>query len=112
MVVGPLTVYLLSRAGYSEALDAAVRCVATGTRDVWWKHNSQCERGFLIRQSNSSLKLYRPALSVLRRALVDPKASLAVETSFATLLLCCFDVSLYSLVANIVLFLTLVYKGP
>ena len=110
MVVGALTAHLPSRGGRSEALDAAVRCVAAGTREVWEKHTSQCERGFLRCRSTSSLKLYTPAVSVLRRALADPTESLAAETLLATLLLCCFDVRLDTYSPISVLFLTLNYQ--
>lgn len=92
-VVGALSPHLPSRAGQSDALDAAVRCVAAGTRDVWEQRKiNQTEQGFVKCQSVDSLKLYSPAVSSLRRALVDPEMSTTTETLLSALLLCCFDV--------------------
>ena len=88
--------HLPCRAGYSAALDAAVRFVASGIRDVWIrKDDFKSGPARLSPESPEHLSLYSPAVSALRQALEDPNKSLEAETLFAAFLLCCFDVREY-----------------
>lgn len=88
--------HLRCRAGYSVALDAAVRFVASGIRHVWAQREAiKSGKTSFSLKSSENLRLYTPAVSALRHALDSPDESVAAETLFAAFLLCCFDVSIF-----------------
>ena len=89
-----LLAHLPCRTGHSAVLDAAIECFAAGIRDAWEQNQAgKSDQALLLSRNIESLRLYTPAITKLRQALSDPKESLAAETLFAALLLCCFDVS-------------------
>lgn len=85
--------HLPRRAGHKPVLDSAVRCFASGIRDVWEQNQSSRSAWELVDSwSIRSLALYMPAISKLQHALQDPVESLSAETLCAAVLLCAFDV--------------------
>ena len=93
VVIEQVLKYLPSRVGHSDALDAAIKCVAAGVREL-----CRARVSFLpveMPTTNTDLQMQRlhiKALSTLRRALADPYESLTIETATATHLLSFFEV--------------------
>lgn len=96
LVSSALTVlhFLPSRSSQHAALDAAVKCVATGTRQLLTSRNrGQHGDGiFLKTLSVESTESYSTALAALRQTLSDPRQSTMPETCTAAVLICCFEV--------------------
>lgn len=87
--------HLPRRAGHSVILDAAIKCLAQGIKDVF-KHRATHKDIVLFGEfdNTDTLKSYAKALSLLRLALHDPVQSKTGESLFAALLICGFEVCL------------------
>lgn len=84
---------LPSRTGRSAALDAAIKCVAAGVRELCKARVSFLPIKLPVTDSILEMQeLYATALTDLQLALADPHESLTVETATATQLLSCFEV--------------------
>lgn len=86
--------FLPSRTRQHEALDAAVACIATGTRQLLTSRSrGSGDDGMVLRDpSMETTRTYSTALTTLRKTLSDPRQSTMPETSAAALLICCFEV--------------------
>ena len=81
------------RAGHNVALDAAMRCTAMAIRELLENnHPGKAGTYYLVQPSMELTRANLAAVASLRQELEDPQQSLATETLFTTLLLCCFEV--------------------
>ena len=87
------------RSGSSEALDAAVECVAVMLRNAWIQHSTRVKdsrsvtAGIYVDQLDiATLPKYSKALRLLNRDLQDDQSSSSPETLCAVALLCYIEV--------------------